>query len=212
MRHDVDNLGLAVVIVRRHWTLLIPLALVASLIAPTTAANAASSPNVVIIMTDDQRWDTVTPQYMPRLSGILANNPSVTFTNSFVPNTLCCPSRTSTLTGDYSHTTGVYGNGGQYGGFPAFTPAPDGNGISAINDTTTIAVDMHQAGYRTALVGKYLNGYNTKTSRYIPPGWDRWFAVPIGAYYHYWAASNFGWPIHNRYFDTTKADYITRVL
>src|SRR5206468_4004741 len=40
----------------------------------------------------------------------------------------------------------------------------------------------------------------------------RRFAVPTGAYYHYWAASNFGWPIHNRYLDTTKADYITRVL
>ena len=187
---------------------------VASLVAIShpVAQAAESRPNVVIIMTDDQRWDSVTARYMPQLSSILANNPSVTFTNSFVPNTLCCPSRTSTLTGDYSHTTGVYGNGGQYGGFPAFTPAPDGNGISPINDTTTIAVDMHQAGYRTALVGKYLNGYNARTSRYIPPGWDRWFSVPTGAYYHYWAASNFGGPIHNRYFGTTKADYITRVL
>src|SRR6266480_4053249 len=162
MRHDVDNLGLAVVIVRRHWTLLIPLALVASLIAPTTAANAASSPNVVIIMTDDQRWDTVTSQYMPQLSGILSNNPSVTYPNAFVPNTLCCPSRTSTLTGDYSHTTGVYGNGGQWGGFSSFTSPPEGNSISAINDAATIAVDMEQAGYRTALVGKYLNGYPTR--------------------------------------------------
>src|SRR5512132_919224 len=117
MRHHVDTLGLAVALFRRHWRLLVPLALVASLIAPTTAASAAPSPNVVIIMTDDQRWDTVNAQYMPQLSSILANNPSVTFTNSFVPNTLCCPSRTSTLTGDYSHTTGVYGNGGQYGGF-----------------------------------------------------------------------------------------------
>jgi N-acetylglucosamine-6-sulfatase len=181
-------------------------------ISQPVAQAAGTRPNVVIIMTDDQRWDTVTAQYMPQLSSILANNPSVTFTNSFVPNTLCCPSRTSTLSGDYSHTTGVYGNGGQYGGFPAFTPTPNGNSISLINDTTTIAVDMHQVGYKTALVGKYLNGYNTRTSRYIPPGWDRWFSVPTGAYYHYWAASNFGGPIHNRYFGTTKADYITRVL
>ena len=97
---------------------------VASLVAIShpVAQAAESRPNVVIIMTDDQRWDSVTARYMPQLSSILANNPSVTFTNSFVPNTLCCPSRTSTLTGDYSHTTGVYGNGGQYGGFPAFTP------------------------------------------------------------------------------------------
>jgi arylsulfatase A-like enzyme len=181
-------------------------------ISQPVAQAAGTRPNVVIIMTDDQRWDTVNAQYMPQLSSILANNPSVIFTDSFVPNSLCCPSRTSTLSGDYSHTTGVYGNGGQYGGFHAFTPTPNGNSISLINDTTTIAVDMHQAGYRTALVGKYLNGYNTRTSRYIPPGWDRWFSVPTSAYYKYWAASNFGGPIHNRYFGTTKADYITRVL
>src|SRR5512132_162849 len=117
MRHDVYTQGLVVAVVRRRWRLLVPLGLVAALIVPTTAAHAASSPNVVIIMTDDQRWDTVTSQYMPHLARILSQNPSITYTNSFVPNSLCCPSRTSTLTGDYSHTTGVYGNGGQYGGF-----------------------------------------------------------------------------------------------
>ncbi len=212
MRQDVHTLGLAVTVVRRHWRLLIPLALVASLIAPTTAAHAASLPNVVIIMTDDQRWDTVTPQYMPQLTRILSENPSITYTNSFVPNSLCCPSRTSTLTGDYSHTTGVYGNGGQWGGFHSFTAPPEGDSVSSVNDTTTIAVDMQQAGYRTALIGKYLNGYNTKYSHYIPPGWDRWFAVHTGVYYGYWATSNLHAPVHNSYFGTTKADYITRVL
>ncbi len=181
-------------------------------ISQPVAQAARARPNIVIIMTDDQRWDAVTPQYMPRLSSILANNPSVTYENSFVPNALCCPSRTSTLTGDYSHTTGVYGNGGQYGGFSSFTPPPVGRSISPINDTTTIAVDMKAAGYRTALFGKYLNGYDTKRSRYIPPGWDRWFAVPTGAYYRYWATSNLSGSIHNRFFGATKADYITRVL
>jgi N-acetylglucosamine-6-sulfatase len=181
---------------------------------PNSVAAATSAPNVVIIMTDDQRWDTVTAQYMPHLTHILSQNPSITYTSSFVPNSLCCPSRTSTLTGDYSHTTGVYGNGGQWGGFHSFTPRPEGNSISSINDTTTIAVDMHKAGYRTALIGKYLNGYNSKSSKYTPPGWDRWFAVPTGAYYDYWAATkSAGSHVHrNYYFGATSADYITRVL
>ncbi|TMM20907.1 MAG: hypothetical protein E6F95_12820 [Actinobacteria bacterium] len=181
-------------------------------IRPVTVA-AATRPNVVIIMTDDQRWDTVTSQYMPQLSLILANNPSVTYPNAFVPNTLCCPSRTSTLTGDYSHTTGVFGNVGRWGGFLSFTPSPNGNSISTVNDRTTMAVDMHAAGYRTALIGKYLNGYNTTTSTYVPPGWNRWFSVGTGAYYNYRATSRVpGSPIRHLSFGSAPNDYATRVL
>jgi N-acetylglucosamine-6-sulfatase len=210
MKDDMGNLRLTFMIVRRHRRLLIPLALVASLIAPITAANAASRPNVVIIMTDDQRWDTVTPRYMPHLTRILSQNPSVTYTNSFVPNSLCCPSRTSTLTGDYSHTTGVYSNVGQWGGFHSFTAPPEGNSISSINDATTIAVDMQQAGYRTALVGKYLNKYPVRGNfDYVPPGWNRWFSVNTGVYYNYHAATNGRW---SRFFGAAPADYVTRVL
>jgi N-acetylglucosamine-6-sulfatase len=191
--------------------LLVPLSL--SALVATPAHAASSRPNVVIVMTDDQRWDTVTPQYMPMLSSILADNPSITFSNAFVPNSLCCPSRTSTLTGDYSHTTGVFGNVGQWGGFRSFTPPPEGRSISSINDTTTIAVDMKQAGYRTALIGKYLNGYSSRTSTYIPPGWDRWFVVPTGAYSGYWAATGYaGSSAGNRLFGSSPSDYITRVL
>jgi arylsulfatase A-like enzyme len=205
----VDTLRLAVAIIRRHWILLIPLALVPPLMAPTTAANAASSPNIVIIMTDDQRWDTVTSQYMPHLTRILSQNPSIIYTNAFVPNSLCCPSRTSTLTGDYSHTTGVYGNGGQWGGFMSFTLQPEGSSISSVNDATTMAVDLQQAGYRTALVGKYLNQYPRGHYDYVPPGWNRWFSVGTGVYYNYRAASN---GKKSRLFGTAPKDYITRVL
>ncbi len=206
--------------------LVIPLALMASslnafvLISPVptpAAASILSAPNVVIIMTDDQRWDTVTSQYMPQLTDILSQNPSITYTNSFVPNSLCCPSRTSTLTGDYSHTTGVYGNAGQWGGFSSFTAPPVGNSISSVNDTTTIGVDMQNAGYRTALVGKYLNGYPYGSRLpqppyyydYVPPGWNRWFAVHGAVYYNYYAAKNGG---QSRLFGTAPKDYITRIL
>jgi N-acetylglucosamine-6-sulfatase len=202
----------------RARRLLIPLALgvfslnafvLTSILPIPAVANATSRPNVAIIMTDDQRWDTVTPQYMPNLTHILSQNPSITYTNSFVPNSLCCPSRTSTLTGDYSHTTGVYGNTAQFGGWEAFTHSPVGRSISTVNDRTTIAVDMHQAGYRTALVGKYLNGYPAAGNyRYVPPGWDHWFAVHTGSYYNYPVAT--GGKIV-RHGDGPKS-YITRVL
>jgi N-acetylglucosamine-6-sulfatase len=185
-------------------------------VAPAPAASAAPSvPNIVIIMTDDQRWDTVTPEYMPRLTNILSQNPSVTYQNSFVPNSLCCPSRTSTLTGDYSHTTGVYDNAGvgQWGGFSGFTAPPEGASVSSVNDSTTLAVDMHNAGYRTGLMGKYVNGYPEFDAganyTYVPPGWDRWFAVHGGTYYNYYASMNGG---KSRFFGAAPRDYMTRVL
>ncbi|MDP9330338.1 MAG: sulfatase-like hydrolase/transferase [Actinomycetota bacterium] len=161
-------------------------------------------------MTDDQGWDTATLEAMPHLTRILANNPSITYANSFVPNSMCCPSRASTLTGDYSHTTGVFGNKGSWGGFGAFTPAPEGHSTSSVNDTTTIATGMHDAGYRTALIGKYLNGYpGGKHWNYVPPGWDRWFAVATGVYYDYYAATN---GHQSALFGSDPKDYITRVL
>jgi arylsulfatase A-like enzyme len=193
------------------FVLLVPL--VASSDATSPVVAAPLRPNLVIIMTDDQRWDTVTPQYMPRLTNILAKNPSISFGNAFVPNSLCCPSRASVLTGDYSHTTGVFSNSGRWGGFPAFTSPPVGRTISPINDSTTLAVDLSGGGYRTGLIGKYLNGYETRSSRYVPPGWDRWFAVPTGAYYRYWAAAGTSsGPIRNRLYGRSASDYSTRVL
>ena len=85
----------------------------------------------------------------------------VTFANAFVSTPLCCPSRATILTGQYAHGTGVYSNGGANGGFKAF------------DDSSTLATWLHSGGYKTGLVGKYLNGYS---GTYIPPGWDRWIA------------------------------------
>ncbi|HEY3068699.1 MAG TPA: sulfatase-like hydrolase/transferase, partial [Gaiellaceae bacterium] len=66
------------------------------------AAAAVARPNIVLVVTDDQRWDTVSA--MPRVTEKLVNH-GVTFTNGFVSNSLCCPSRASILTGRYSHST-----------------------------------------------------------------------------------------------------------
>jgi N-acetylglucosamine-6-sulfatase len=177
-------------------------------VSPRPAAAGTSRPNVVVIMSDDQRWDTVNPTYMPMLSKLVAAR-GITYTNAFVPNPLCCPSRTSTLTGDYSHTTGVFGNSQQFGGFKAFTPAPEGEGTNPVNDTTTIATDFHDAGYRTGYVGKYLNGYPGNHFAYVPPGWDSWFAVHTGAYYDYPAAID---GRESPMYGAAPSDYATRVL
>ena len=78
---------------------------------------AAQQPNIVLILTDDQRWDTVS--YMPTVRSKLVEK-GVTFANGFVTNPLCCPSRASVLTGSYSHRTRVYRNRDLFGGFASF--------------------------------------------------------------------------------------------
>src|SRR5262245_6148172 len=120
------------------------------------------------------------------------------FSNAIVPNPLCCPSRVSILTGNYSHTTGVWNNKGRYGGFHAFT-----------DDAHTIAVDFRAAGYRTAMIGKYLNRYRPDLNTYVPPGWTRWFAIRTGDYYDYDARTNTGALVH---YGTRPGDYSSRVL
>src|SRR3990170_377295 len=129
------------------------------LLAPVRgAATSAEPPSVVIIYTDDQRADTLWA--MPNVQTLLADR-GVTFTNAFVVNPVCCPSRSSLLTGKYSHSTGVWRNVMPYGGFPA------------LDDSSTLATWLRGAGYSTGLLGKYLNGY-WDAPTYVPPGWDRW--------------------------------------
>ncbi|HEV8088167.1 MAG TPA: sulfatase-like hydrolase/transferase [Actinomycetota bacterium] len=170
---------------------------ISAVAAPHTDAVAlVPHPNVVIVLSDDQRWDKVTPTYMPNVYNW--SQSATTFTDAIVPNPLCCPSRTSILTGDYSHTTGVWSNKGDYGGFGAFT-----------DDSHTIAVDFQNAGYHTAMIGKYLNGYEPKDTKYVPPGWSRWFALRTGDYYNYDARKKNGKLVH---LGTRARDYSSRVI
>lgn len=146
--------------------------LVGSLITACQPAQSTTKPTIVLIVTDDQRWDTL--DAMPTVRRELMAR-GVTFSNAFVTTPLCCPSRASILTGAYAHTTGVWQNSGPIGGFRRF------------RDRSTVATWLDRAGYNTALFGKYLNGYS---GTYVPPGWDRWVAIagavdPYDLYYRY---------------------------
>ena len=159
-------------------------------------------PNIVLILSDDQRFDTIglthsrdgiTPVMPTVLSEIVGKG--VSFDNSFVTTALCAPSRSSLLSGKYSHTTGVHDNGGSDGGFQAF------------NDASTVAVWMKAAGYHTGLYGKYINGYN-QAAPYIPPGWDEWHAFKNVAYFNYTLEDN-GSEVA---YGSADTDYSTDVL
>lgn len=132
----------------------------AFLLGAPSVAEASPKPDVVLIVLDDARADLLTRQTSPIIMRKLADR-GVTFTHAMVPVSLCCPSRTSTLTGLYSHSTGVYN-----GGISSF-----------VDDGRTLPVWLRRAGYRTGLFGKYLNGYGRGGFRgYRPPGWNRWAA------------------------------------
>jgi N-acetylglucosamine-6-sulfatase len=161
----------------------------------TSDGSFIVEPNVVIILSDDQRYDEMA--HMPNVESDLIDE-GVSFSNALVGNPLCCPSRTSILTGQTSGHDGVWSNDGAFGGFPSFH-----------GDGSTIATWLSAAGYDTGLVGKYLNGYGPGAS-YIPPGWNRWVAFDgaNGAYYGYDLEVDDS-TIH---FGTASGDYSTDVL
>jgi N-acetylglucosamine-6-sulfatase len=85
--------------------------------APAAASDRRGDepPNILLIVTDDQRWDSL--PFMPNAQRLVSNGRVLP--NAFVPNPLCCPNRVSILTGNHSLTTGVYTNG-RRGGFRRF--------------------------------------------------------------------------------------------
>ena len=163
----------------RTFTLVAGLAMFAAvlLVAETTPqpaeAQVGGRPNIVLILTDDQRYDTL--RVMPEVQRLLVRR-GIRLRRAIVTNPLCCPSRATILTGRYSHTTGVYSNVLPAGGWTAFQPS----------ESSTIATALDAVGYRTALIGKYINGYRGDAV-YVPPGWDRWFAFSNGngRYFNY---------------------------
>ncbi len=110
-------------------------------------------PNVLLVVTDDQRADTI--DFMPTTAAL--RDESILFANAFVTNPVCTPSRASILSGLSSRNNGVQSNGD----------------FAALDPTETIAHWLDEAGYTTALMGKYLN--NSELLGLTPPqGWDEW--------------------------------------
>jgi arylsulfatase A-like enzyme len=109
---------------------------------------------------------------MPNTHALLAEQ-GVTFDNNFVSYSLCCPSRATFLTGQYAHNHGVWSNS-----------PPDG-GYYKLDSSNTLPVWLQRAGYQTIHLGKYLNGYGTRSPTEIPPGWGEWYGTPDPSTYRY---------------------------
>ncbi len=170
---------------------------------PVPAPAAATKPNFIVILTDDQDLTLGSLDSMPRTRDLIARQ-GMTFSNYFVPLSLCCPSRATILTGLYPHNHKVYTNFPPGGGFERFDELG--------HEEVTLATALHAAGYRTALIGKYLNGYpGDRAKTWVPTGWDEW-ASPVGG--SPYAAYRFTLNENGRTvkYGSTAGDYMTDVL
>ena len=122
--------------------------------AASGTARSAIPPNVLLIVTDDQRSDEMVGMRRTREWLIRHGR---RFPNAMVTTPLCCPSRASIFTGEYAHNTGVHSNADH-----AYSTMPQGSTVQAI---------LQRAGYRTGIVGKYFNGWPVGRR---PPFFDRW--------------------------------------
>ena len=129
----------------------------------SAATKAAERPNIVVIETDDQTVEQM--RFLKNTRSLIADE-GVTFDSSFVSYSLCCPSRSTFLTGQYAHNHGVMGNSPPNGGYTKFNPSG------------SLPIALQQAGYHTVMVGKYLNGYGARgTQLQVPPGWSEWYGA-----------------------------------
>jgi arylsulfatase A-like enzyme len=131
-------------------------------------AHEAQRPNILFILTDDQD-----PEFLSRMGNLKGHlmRKGTRFTNAFTTTPECCPSRVSFMRGQYAHSHGVLTNQAPRGGYEKF--------IELGLQRSTIATWLHyDAGYATFYAGKFLNGYGDM--RYVPPGWDKWYAFSSG--------------------------------
>ncbi len=169
---------------------------------PVPAAPQAGHPNIVFVLTDDLEPSLL--RFMPHVQQMAAQGAD--FTNYSVADTLCCPSRSSIFSGKYPHDTGVFTNTSPDGGFDVF----HGRG----EEQDTFATTLQRAGYHTAMMGKYLNGYEPTATQggpgpYVPPGWNQWDVAGSGYKEFNYDLNTNGQVTHH---GNAPQDYLTDVL
>ena len=152
---------------------------------PGRVAQAATRPNILIFLTDDQRGESGMGT-MPNVNRLFGQQ-GTEFTNYSVTTPLCCPSRGSFWSGRYAHNHGVLGNDSY--------PQPQ----LSYDQSTAFQTYLRASGYRTALVGKYWNQWPLGLAA---PGYDLW--AKFGGGYN-----NVAWGVNGTV--STRSGYTTDV-
>jgi N-acetylglucosamine-6-sulfatase len=162
--------------------------------AETTPRPEARGPNIVLITTDDQTLAQLDRRTMPRTVALLRDR-GTEFADYIVTSPLCCPSRATMITGQYGHNDGVLAN----------------TAVTLSEPDNVLPAWLQRAGYRTAHVGKYLNGFAKLLDgpADVAAGWDDWYTqIEPQAYFDY-EISDDGEAVS---FGHDSTDYVTSVL
>ena len=152
----------------KAWSTILAAVSLVALLAPLNGAQVQAAEtrlNVLLIVTDDQPANRLN-RFLPKTMRWLRDN-GTTFPNAYASTPLCCPSRASIMSGRYAHNHGVKSNG-----------SSEEPGAAAFDHSTSVQRYLQDAGYRTGLVGKLLNGFPVENT---PPFWD-WFAMTSGGH------------------------------
>jgi len=157
-------------------------------------AAPSAKPNIVILFIDDMGYGDIGPfgnqvNQTPHLDRMAEEG--IKFTQFYVANTACTPSRSALLTGTYAHRIGMDGGNGNL----AVTFPGDSRGLNP--NEITIAEMLRENGYATGCFGKWHLG---DQPQFMPlaQGFDTYFGIPY---------SNDMWPLHTSKNPITKRKY-----
>ncbi|XP_033752610.1 N-acetylglucosamine-6-sulfatase-like [Pecten maximus] len=170
----------------------------------TTHAQVDATPNIVFILTDDQDVELGGTIPIEKTRDLIGGHGKV-FEQFYVNTPLCCPSRSSILTGKHVHNNLAVNN------------SLEGNCSSPAwqqtQEVDAFPTYLHSQGYTTFFAGKYLNRYGNKHAggvKHVPPGWTHWNGLVGNSKYYNYSLSVDG--VEEKHGDDYDKDYFTDVI